>query len=198
MKKTKITGIALLALLLSTACGSGETKKMDEHEDAAVSVPADSAFAPSTNIRYVDMDSVFRAYTLAQQTFREIEKLQQQYQAIVRQKQSEIETLGANIQQKQQNNSYLSEASFNADVQDFNKKQNAAARYISAQENQLGTKSMTLQKTLNDSVMNYIRIYNAKHNYDAILLKDAGLYFNPSLDITGEIIAGLNARFNKK
>ena len=33
--------------------------------------------------------------------------------------------------------------------------------------------------------------------YDMILYKAAGVYFNPELDITDEVIKGLNARYNK-
>ena len=50
---------------------------------------------------------------------------------------------------------------------------------------------------LNDSIDSYIKDYNAKHGYDAILFKNAGVYFNPALDITNEVIEGLNARYNK-
>ena len=33
--------------------------------------------------------------------------------------------------------------------------------------------------------------------YDAILYKNAGVFFNPALDITAEVIEGLNAAYNK-
>lgn len=33
--------------------------------------------------------------------------------------------------------------------------------------------------------------------YDAILFKAATLYINPALDITNEVVEGLNARYNK-
>ena len=40
-------------------------------------------------------------------------------------------------------------------------------------------------------------IYNSTRGYDAILLKQAGLYFNPALDITDEIVKGLNSRYTR-
>jgi Skp family chaperone for outer membrane proteins len=43
--------------------------------------------------------------------------------------------------------------------------------------------------------MNYVEEYNKTRGYDAILLREAGVYFNPALDITDEIVAGLNARY---
>ena len=50
---------------------------------------------------------------------------------------------------------------------------------------------------LQDSLNNFIADYVKTHNYDAILFKNAGAYFNPALDITKEVIDGLNARYKK-
>lgn len=46
--------------------------------------------------------------------------------------------------------------------------------------------------------MNYIEEYNKTRGYDAILMKAATLYISPDLDITDEVLEGLNARYNKK
>ena len=54
------------------------------------------------------------------------------------------------------------------------------------------------QSQLNDSVEAFIKEYNKSKGYDAILFKAAGVYFNPALDITDEVVKGLNARYNKK
>jgi outer membrane protein len=56
---------------------------------------------------------------------------------------------------------------------------------------------MEAQKIVNDSIQKFIEVYNAQHGYDAILLKAATLYIDPALDITDEVVEGLNARYNK-
>ncbi len=53
------------------------------------------------------------------------------------------------------------------------------------------------QQQLTDSIESFIKDYNKTKGYDAILLKAAGVYFNPALDITDEVVKGLNARYNK-
>ena len=53
------------------------------------------------------------------------------------------------------------------------------------------------QKTINDSINAFIETYNKTRGYDAILFKAATLYINPQLDITDEVVEGLNARYNK-
>ena len=53
------------------------------------------------------------------------------------------------------------------------------------------------QIELNDSLESFLKEYNKEKGYDAILFKAAGAYFNPALDITKEVTAGLYARYNK-
>lgn len=53
------------------------------------------------------------------------------------------------------------------------------------------------QQQLNDSIQAFIKEYNKTKGYDAILFKAAGVYFNPALDITDEVIKGLNERYTK-
>ena len=57
--------------------------------------------------------------------------------------------------------------------------------------------SAARMQVLQDSIMNYIVEYNVTRKYDAILYKAAGVLFNPALDITKEIIVGLNKRYSK-
>jgi outer membrane protein len=53
------------------------------------------------------------------------------------------------------------------------------------------------QQAVNDSIKAFIAEYNKTRGYDAILIKNATLYINPALDITDEVVEGLNARYNK-
>ena len=112
-------------------------------------------------------------------------------------KAGEIQKFAAAIEQKARSNGYLSEASYNADMQKLQKMQQDAENYLANlsrnTENELGQQ----QLQLNDSIENYVKVYNVSKGYDAILFKAAGIYFNPSLDITRDIIDGLNARYNK-
>lgn len=54
-----------------------------------------------------------------------------------------------------------------------------------------------LQTQLQDSIKSYVKVFSEKNGYDAVLLQSAGLYFNPSLDVTKEVVEGLNARYVK-
>ena len=127
MTKKNITARALIAALAIGAAAC--TDKASAPAPANAPADGDAAAVTSINIRYIDYDSLLSQYTLAQEIAASSQKLMVQYQQQERQKQQEIQTLGAEIQRKQENNIYLSQQSFESDVNNFNKKQNEAARY---------------------------------------------------------------------
>lgn len=196
MKKTAFAAKTLVALLAVGMIGCAKSAK-----DDTVTSPesaSDSAQAVSLNIRYVDLDSVMRAYTLSKEINEKGRKLMLDYQRMENQKRNEIQNLGASIEQKRNNNGYLSQESFDADVNSFNRKQTEAANILGAHQEKINKQLAEYERQMNDSVLSFIESYNATRHYDAILYRTAGLYFNPALDITDEVIAGLNARYTPK
>ncbi|MDE6207802.1 MAG: OmpH family outer membrane protein [Muribaculaceae bacterium] len=194
MKKLSYTVKTLVAVaFVAAACSCND--KQAAAPAAAVAANDSNATAVLPNFRYINADSVLSAYVLAQQFAEESQRELMRYQQQEQQKSRELETLGNSIQQKQQNNIYLSEASMRADIENFQKKQEEASRYLGAQQQRIQASTIAAQKRLNDSIQSFIKDYNAVKGYDAILLSEAGIYFNPALDITAEVIEGLNARF---
>ena len=192
MKKIKFTAKMLLAALAFVAASCND--KAAQAPVAAANA-SEGAVATLTNIRYIDLDSLLSAYTLAQEIAQSNQKLALQYQQQERQKQNELERLGSDIERKRQNSVYMTQESFQSDVDNFNRKQNEAASFLGKQQERIQNEMMIRQRRLNDSINNYIKEYNATRGYDAILLREAGLFFKPELNITAEIIEGLNARY---
>jgi outer membrane protein len=166
-------------------------------ENVQEATPEQKASAASLNIRYIDADSIAMHYNLAKD-FREAQMRQvSKIDQAQRSRGQEIQKLANSIQQKVNNNGYLSQESFNADQETLNKKQTEAQNYLNSLEREAQQEMMQQQIQLTDSIEAFIRDYNKSHGYDAILYKAAGVYFNPALDITDEVIKGLNARYNK-
>lgn len=201
MKKLIIAAAALIALSsVLAACSKEESAEAQPKAAEAPKAEAavGDAFAASTNIRYIDLDSVLANYTLSQELSKESQKMMLDYQNAERSKGNELQKLGNQIQQKVNSSGYLSQESYEADVKSFNQKQNEAQNYLASQQNRISNYMAEQQKRLNDSIQNFVRDYNATHHYDAILYREAGVYFNPALNITDEIVAGLNARYTPK
>ncbi|MCM1066554.1 MAG: OmpH family outer membrane protein [Muribaculaceae bacterium] len=193
MKKLSFTvkSLLVIALAAATAACSGNNQQA---APAAAPAADSTAAAAVTNIRYIDADSVMGSYKLAQQLLeeqqREVNRLQQWHES----KQRELQNMANNISQKQQNNIYLSQASMESDVNALQKKGQEAENYLNTQQQRLATAELQIRARLADSINSFVRDYNATRGYDAILLREAGVYFNPALDITAEIIEGLNGR----
>lgn len=194
----KIAFIAKTMLLCATvaiaSCGN------NSGNNSPVAVKNDSTAinaGVSLNIRYIDGDSVTANYNLAKD-FREVSlRSMTKLENAQRAKAAEIEKFAAQVQQKMQTNGYLSEASYKADLQKLDKMQKDAQNYLATLERNAQQELMQQQIQLNDSIDSFIKDYNAVHGYDAILFKNAGVYFNPALDITAEVIEGLNSRYNR-
>ena len=190
MKKTLAALCSLLLVLAS--CSSND--KENKNASVLSSSPAAAASA-GLNIRYIDADSVSAHYILAQEFQKQALAEEGSYQNAATNRQTEIQRLAQQIEQKTRNNGYLTQESYEGDMQRLNKMQQDAAVYLENLQRQALTKNLARQQEMNDSLDSFIHAYNAEKGYDAILYRAAGVYFNPALDITNEVIEGLNARY---
>lgn len=194
--------MSLLACAALTMASCGDAQKSDDKsEDGkdAISTP-DTAkvhhegFASSINIRYVDIDSVLANYGYAVQEMEKIQKKAlelQQYQNSLGQ---QLQKKQNEIQQKANSNGYLTQESYEKDMRDLQALGQTSETNYAKRAQAFDTEASKVQQTLIQAIDNYIIKYNQDKHYDAILHKAAGAYFNPALDITKDIIEGLNAQ----
>ncbi len=193
MNKLRLFLIAGIAVLSASCAGSdkGATNTTGNDSTAVKDEPIETTI----NIRYVSMDSIYKNYTLAQNVSQQAQALASDLQSYQAQLQNQLQSKYNQIQQKAQSNGYLSQASYEADLKELEKTNTSFQNMYAKREANAAQTLDSRQKELNDSVQNFIKAYNKEKKYDAILIRDAGLYFNPALDITQEVIDGLNARY---
>ncbi|MCH5229813.1 MAG: OmpH family outer membrane protein [Muribaculaceae bacterium] len=188
----------LLACLLCVVTGScGKHDNQQDATNSRISAMISRADSLLPNYRYVDLDSVLSNYNLAKDYNEEMLRMQSNMQNEVKKHENSLQSLATTMQNKLQNNGYLSEASYQADQKQYADMQNKAQRAVANLQSNFETTAILAQKTVNDSIEAFIQEYNMSKGYDAIFFKAATLYVNPALDITNEIIEGLNARYNK-
>lgn len=207
----KIFNIAAAALLLAlgvtslTACGKGD--KDDKKEDSLKNVAGahlGDGHQTTSNIRYIDVDTLVKYCKFIETNLTQRQEIQYNLDQRGSQYESDLQKKAAVIQQKAQNNGYLSEASFRADEQELYKAQQSARVKMNELAKEADNSVNKLTKQLNEELQAYIVEYNKDKKYDAILYYSSsfpggsGLYFNPALDITKEVIDGLNARYYAK
>lgn len=181
---------ATLATMLIAACSGNTSEKQ-------TTTPGSDSTSISCNIRYIDVDSVLSGYVLAQELFAEQQKEVTALENVARQKDSDLQRRQAQIENKARNNGYLTQESFNTDMNELQQRQNEAGQWLNANQERLARLMATQQQRLNDSIQSFLKDYNEVYKYDAILDKKAG-FFNPDLDITNEIIQGLNDRYTSE
>ena len=201
MKATLSKSIAA-ALVLAAAIGATACSDKNNQKKAASSpVAAAAQQGALPNYRYVDLDTVLNNYNLAKDYNEEMLRMQNNLDQTARQKENAINSAAAQLEQKYRNNSYLTQSDQQAiqnEQQRIINMRNQAQRELAGLQQNFQDAAAKAQQTVSDSIDAFIKDYNATRNYDAIFFKGtAALYMNPALDITAEVIEGLNARYNK-
>ena len=189
MKKYIFSALAIAAMMAS--CNNASSK-MDEQP-----VAGDTSSA-GMKIAYVEVDSLMTQYEFCKEYSLILEKKSQNIQSTLQQKGQALQSAANNFQQKLQQNAYTREQA--EQIQAGLQKQNAD---LEALQQRLGAEfqeeTNKFNAALHDSLQHYITKYNKDKKYTMILSKsgDNILYADKGIDITNEIIAGLNKAYKK-
>lgn len=188
-----------MGLALALVVGAGVTSCGDKAEEKAAPAKQEKTVDASSlpNYRYVDLDTLLTKYILAKDYNEEMMRMQENLENETKKHQTSLQSFATQIQNKAQNNGYLSQESFDTDQQKLASMQANAEKSVGVMQQKYAESAAKAQQAVNDSILSFIEEYNKKHGYDAIFNKAAALHFNPDLDITDEIVEGLNARYNK-
>lgn len=197
MKKITLALPALALIIASsamTACGG----KSDKATDSTASTRKEAvAHEATTNIAFVNMDTVYSQYTLAKELQAESQKLQQDLQRWSTSQQQSLQNSMNTLQQKVQAGQ-MTEAAAQSEYESIMRRSQRLD--AEAQQRAQATDALLAGniKRLHDSIHNYLVDFNAEHKYDAIFSNDLTsnvLLNNPALDVTDEVVKGLNARY---
>ena len=192
MTQKKLFGtiaLAVVAALSFTSCN--QSPKAEEE--------APKSQAPSNlKIAYVEVDSLMTQYEYCKEYSLILEKKSQNIQATLQQKGQALQAAATNFQQKLQQNAYTREQAeqIQAGLQKQNADLEALQQRLSAEFQEETAK---FNEALHDSLQHFITKYNKDKKFTMILSKsgDNILYADKSVDITNDIIAGLNKAYKK-
>lgn len=179
--------LVMAAVVALTACNN-EGKSGEQNADA----PRSSEL----KIAYVDIEELDSTYNFCKDFKAEFEKKSKNADNTLNQKGQALQTQAAQFQQNLQSNKYTQQQaqSVNASLQkqqvDLQQLQQRLAAELQAE-------SENYSKALRDSVQHFLAEYNKDKKYSIILSKagDNVLYSDKSLDITKEVVAGLNKAY---
>ena len=186
---TKILSLAVCVLFVACAKNNGV---------AEVGTVSDTTkVASGITVAYVDMDTLQAQYQYYLDCRQELETTYNGYQATIGKKTAALQNKYAEIQQKLQEGRFMSEAEFNNAQAAFAKQQADVEQLQAKYAQQFAEKEQAFNKALEDSIQSFLVDYNKVHNFTLILTRAVILNNNPQLDITADIVKGLNERYNQ-
>lgn len=191
-KKNLFCAMAVGTIALASLNSCDNSPKQETDKTAQTKAPQE------LKIAYVEVDSLITQYEYCKEYTQVLEKKSRNVQNTLQQKGQKLQADAANFQQKLQANALdrLSAERMQAALQKQNADLEALQQRLGAE---LQEETNKYNQALHDSVQHFIAKYNKDKKYTLILSKsgDNILYADKGVDITNEVIAGLNKGYKK-
>ena len=161
---------------------------------ATSQVTCDSA--PALKIAYVDIDTLLTSYNLWIELNEEMIRKEENIRATLNEKAKNLQADYEDFERKLNNNAFVTRERAEAEQTRILKKREELELLQERLTNELAIENNKNSLLFRDSINAFIRDYNKEHQYNVILsrLGDNILYIDQAMNITQEIIDGLNAR----
>lgn len=169
-------------------------------KQAPVVVNADGEAVATLPIAYLNLDSLLINYTFAQEAQEKLVNKQEDARLKLNEKMRVFQGEYEAFQRKIDNNAFLSRERAEQEAAKLQKKQTELQQLEEKLTQEIMIENQNLNIQMADSLTNFLKDFNADGRYQMILTntgKDNVLMAAEALDITEEVIAGMNARYKK-
>ena len=193
MKKTNfiLNGFLALAIGLMFAQCAGNNNA------STTSAPvAGTTGSSNMKIAFVEIDSLLTKYNFWNDLSEQMLKKEENIRTTLNEKGKKLEAEAREFERKIQNNGFTSRERAEQEQARLMKQQQELQQKLA---NDLAAENQKNSLELRDSINSFLNEYNKSKGYDLIISNTAFdnlLYGNPALNITNEIVEGLNARYN--
>lgn len=198
MKRFKFTAIAAATatILLFAQCANNQP-----NQAAPAATPTTTtAVEGGIKVAYVDVDSLLNNYKFSVKLRNEMLRKSENMRMTLSEKGKALQADAEDFRRKVENNVYATRQRAEEEQARILKSQEDLARLEQRLVNELSAEDQKNNLALRDSINNFLKEYNKTHGYDLILSKMADniLLGSESLDITKEVIDGLNNRYKEE
>ena len=195
MKKSlTILAAALLAGLALTGCNNAATTTPAETKSDSTAVAG--------SIVFFNIDKVMESYDMANDLRSVVETKVNGIQAEIDRRGNKLQK-DANDFQNKMDKGLLTTSVANAQYQKLQQQQNDYQQYAMRKQQEMAEEQQVMINQIMDAISEYVKEYNADKQYALILTTSGDILSTPvvvgsqALDITDEILAGLNAAYVK-
>lgn len=202
MKTTKrITLLAtfIFAQLFFIQCSKENGNANGNQATITVETP-DSIPVCNVKIAYVDYDSLLIKFHYAEELRMEIVKKEMSINRSIEEERKILQDEAKEFERKVQNNLYLSQETMQEDYNKIMQKDQELLQRSQQLIGELEKEAMETRAKIDDCISAYIQEYNSICKFDLILTRIGGnmLYANQALNITNDVVEGLNAKHGTK
>ncbi|MBQ8046411.1 MAG: OmpH family outer membrane protein [Prevotella sp.] len=190
-KKNKFQTVAFaaFAMLAITSCNN-------QPQVETANAEGEQAANVDTKIAFVEVDSIMTQYDFCKDYSLILQKKGQNIQNTLTKKQNDLEAAAAKLQQRIQRND-ITQSEYEQIQASLQKQSNDLQALNQRLSNEFQNLTETYNTALRDSIQHFLAKFNADKRYTLILSKvgDNLLYADEALDITADVVAGLNKAY---
>jgi outer membrane protein len=151
-------------------------------------------------IAYVNIDSLLAHYEFYQDMSENMLRKEENSRLVLSEEANKLQKEIDDFQRKLQNNVFSSQERAQQEQNRLLKKQQELNDMTDRIRTELSTESDNNSMIISDSIQSFLKDYNKKKGFSIILSKvgDNILYVDESMNITDEVISGLNERYRAK
>jgi len=196
--KKNISIIAGLVAIMALAASCNQ----NQAAAPAAAASAEDSTAVAGSIVFFNMDKVMEGYDMANDLNSVFETKTSGIQAEIDRRGKKLEKDMADFQNKV-DKGLLTNSVAQAQYQKIQQQQQDYQQYVMRKQQEMSEEQQVMMNQIADAISEYVKEYNADHQY-ALILTTAGPILStpvvtgdPRLDITEDLLAGLNAAYIK-
>lgn len=194
-----LSSLALVGLIVVFATRSGKTTSKEVQSRAAISKESGAASIDASRIAYVDIDSLETHYEYFKNKKAEFTRRQESMESELQRSAAQLQSEVANYQKKGQNGGFTSQAEVEAAGRRLQQMEQSLATRREALANTLLKDQDAFNKEIQKRLDEFLEGYVQDKPFDYVLSYSKNgsiLYANKALDVTQDVIEGMNARLS--
>lgn len=191
MKTNRLFASFLMAATVFSFCQCKQTATTGESGQQSQSAVPVSGL----KIAYIDTDSLLANYNYYQDLAEEMMRKEENYRLVLAEDAKKLDAEVEDFRKKVQNNVFSSAERAQSEQNRLAKKEQSLREKSDNYSNELAIEGNTNAQKVSEALDNYIKEYNKTHGYDLIITKASLLFANEAMNITAEVLEGLNAAY---
>lgn len=192
--------LSIIAIVLSAAALIMLLTTNNKTPKAPAAVQGEVSQAEAGDIVYVRIDTLIMQYDMYSDLRTEFEAKAQSVQDELNKKGRKFES-DVKAFENQYSKGLLTRSSAEQQQQNLQKRQNDLQVLANQKQQELAEEEFVMNNRIMDAIKTFLEAYNAEHNFAAILTTSEAtnivIVGNPGLDITQDVVNGLNAEYIK-